>query len=310
MGLVGLEAEIVRAVERASPSVVGVSTLPTSGSSQPSASGSGLVVGDGRRVVTNDHVVRGRDRAMVRWPDGTEVEARLLGEDPPTDLALLELRRRGPPPAVWADSRALRVGQFAIALGNALGLPGGLTVSMGVVSALGRSLPGTEFLTEGFVQTDAAINPGNSGGPLVNSAGEVVGITTAVAAFAEGVGFAIPSNRAREFAEQVGRTGRVSRPWLGIVAAQRPSGRGRGAGEPVVPGVFVARVVPGGPAALAGLRAGDTITRVGGVGVDGLRRLLAAVADVPIGGAVDLEFARDAARWRTVLRVVEPTAAR
>lgn len=309
MPLAGLEAELVRTVERVSPSVVRVASGPSGSGDGLSASGSGLLVGDGTHVVTNDHVVRGRGRCRVSFADGREVPARLVGEDPPTDLALLEVPRHRFPAAAWGDSSQLRVGQLAIALGNSLGLPGDVTVSVGVVSALGRPLPGTEFLTEGLVQTDAAINPGNSGGPLVTSSGEVVGITTAVAAFAQGVGFAIPSRTAQAFVEQMAQNGRVSRPWLGVQAVSVPQGLSAD-GVPTASGVYLAQVTRGGPAGRAGLRGGDTVVGVGGETVDGLRGLLAALARIPLGGAVDVEFVRHGAALRTVLRVVDAAEAR
>ena len=174
----------------------------------------------------------------------------------------------------------------------ALGLPGGPTVSLGVVSALARPLPGTDFVFEGLVQTVAAINPGNSGGPLVDLTGSVVGINTAVVPFAQGVGFALPIHAAQRITAELRRTGRVVRPWVGVQVAELVPALARQVGLEPRSGLLVAEVVPRSPAHRGGLRAGDVLTAVGPFEVRTVRELLEALAKFPVGSDVNLGFRR------------------
>ncbi|MCI4369863.1 MAG: trypsin-like peptidase domain-containing protein, partial [Thermoplasmata archaeon] len=202
-------------------------------------------------------------------------------------------------------SDRLRVGQFALAIGNSLGLPGSPSVSFGVVSAVGRPLPWASHVLEGLVQTDAAINPGNSGGPLADLSGQVIGVNTAIVPFAQGVGFAVPSNTIRYVIDALLEHGRVVRPWLGIQAVTRLDGDGALA-HPV--GVYVAEVVDHGPAGLAGVQPGDVIVRIGPYPVLQLHDLLVALSRVPIGGAVDVNVRRGPSELSTIVRIVEAPA--
>ncbi|MCI4354791.1 MAG: trypsin-like peptidase domain-containing protein, partial [Thermoplasmata archaeon] len=227
--LAGLESEITRVVDSLRPAVVRLErpAQPFRGRDDPrppTGAGSGVLIDGTGWLLTNDHVVRGVKEVLVALANGEEVVGTVRGEDALTDLALVELPRGNYASARLGDSRQLRVGQLALAIGNSLGLPGEATVSMGVISALGRPLPGSDFILEGLVQTDAAINPGNSGGPLATLAGEVVGITTAIVTFAQGVGFAVPSDTARHVVAQLRKQGRVVRPWLGISVAELATG--------------------------------------------------------------------------------------
>ncbi|MCI4350891.1 MAG: trypsin-like peptidase domain-containing protein [Thermoplasmata archaeon] len=303
-----LESQLTDSVARLSRSVVRVTRAATPAlrgdrSGIPEASGSGVVIDPRGLVVTNDHVVRGAPSVRVALPDGREVAGERLGEDALTDLALLRIGRTDVPAVELGDSDALKVGQFALAVGNSLGLPGGPTASVGVISALGRPLPGSDFVFEGLLQTDAAINPGNSGGPLADIHGRVIGITTAVAPFAQGVGFAVPINTVRRITDQLLVQGRVARPWLGIMGVAHPSPGSE-------PGIDLASVIAGSPADLAGLRAGDRILAVGGKGSATLRDLLRRLSELPLGGAVDLTYRRAGSVRRTVVRIMEPTAPR
>src|SRR5579862_7568446 len=192
-----LEDELTAAVERLRPAVVQIHRrerrAPTpSEPLLPSGSGTGTVWDPAGRIVTNEHVVHAAEALEVTLPDGEVRSARVVGADPLTDIALIEVNGGRLTAATRGRSRDLRPGQIALAIGNALGLPGQPSVSLGVVSAVNRPLPGSDFVLEGLLQTDAAVNPGNSGGPLANLHGAVIGINTAVVPFAQGVGFAVP----------------------------------------------------------------------------------------------------------------------
>ncbi len=229
--------------------------------------GTGFVVDAAKGLaLTNHHVIRGASSVRVRLYDGRELSAEIVGVDPKTDLALLRLVS---PPAELVslplgDSDALEVGEWVLAIGNPLGFSSSVTA--GIVSAKGRSeVPmGGEATYVDFIQTDASINPGNSGGPLLNMSGQVVGINTAVSREGQGIGFAIPINMAREVLPQLERFGRVSRSWLGIYVGPVGEAAASAAGLERAQGAVVRRVIPGGPAAEAGLQEGDII-----VGFDG-----------------------------------------
>jgi S1-C subfamily serine protease len=249
------------AAAKVGPSVVALEVITGGGRR---GGGSGFVYAPGGLILTNSHVVRGAADIAVMFPDGRRFEAVRVGDDPPTDLALVRVPGADPAPVTLGDSSALLPGQIVIALGNPLGFQ--WTVTAGVVSALGRSLRSDSGrLIEGIIQTDAALNPGNSGGPLVSSAGEVVGVNTAVILGAQGICFAIPSKTAAFVAERLLRDGRVRRAWLGLAAQAGPGG------------VVVFEVQPDSPAADAGVRPGDILTALGETpltGVDDLHRLL------------------------------------
>jgi S1-C subfamily serine protease len=239
--------------------------------------GSGVIYDPQGHVLTNYHVVAGAKDMAVALPDGRTFDARIVGTDPDTDLAVIQIQGDNLPTATLGDSDQLAVGDQVVAIGNALGLPGGPTVTTGVVSALGRSIqepagdqgePGAVLYD--VIQTDAAINPGNSGGPLVDMNGHVIGINTMIAGLAEpgvpaqGIGFAIAVNSARPVADQLASTGRAVHPYIGIAfqwAGGATTRQLRSAGKP---GALVQRVASGSPAAKAGLQEGDVITAVDG----------------------------------------------
>jgi S1-C subfamily serine protease len=257
--------------------------------------GSGVIITPDGYVLTNDHVVRGASRLDAVLSDGSSIEARIVGEDPDTDLALLRLARGGLPTATIGDSSALRVGQLVVAIGNPLGLQA--TVTAGVISALHRTLRGVSGrLIEDVVQTDAALNPGNSGGALVDSAGRLIGITTAIVGGAQGICFAVPIDTAKWVVPELLREGRVVRGYLGLAGQTQPFDRrlGRRLGLAVPAGVLIASLAERGPAATAGLRAGDLILAVDGEPtptVDAIHRLLGRDA---IGRTLKLRVLREA----------------
>jgi S1-C subfamily serine protease len=242
--------------------------------------GSGVIIAPDGLVLTNSHVVQGRREARLVTPDGRTLEARVLGDDPDTDLALLRTGGAALPHARLGDSKQLRRGHLVVAIGNPLGFES--TVTAGVVSALGRSLrASTGRLIDDVIQTDAALNPGNSGGPLVSSRGEVVGINTAVILGAQGICFAVASNTASFVLGELIRHGRVRRAYVGVAAQTTPIPRrvAHAVGITAVLGATITTVEPDSPAAAAGLAPGDILVGLDGqivAGADDLIRLLNA----------------------------------
>ncbi len=261
---------VVDVAEHTGPAVVGIRRRgrehdPDNPFAPVLGSGSGVIITPDGYVLTNDHVVRGAPRLDAVLPDGTSIEARIVGEDPDTDLALLRLARGGLSAATLGQSGRLRAGQLVVAIGNPLGLQA--TVTAGVISALHRTLRGVSGrLIEDVIQTDAALNPGNSGGALVDSAGRVIGITTAIIGGAQGICFAVPIDTAMWVVPELLREGRVVRGYLGLAGQTQPFDRrlGRRLGLEVPAGVLVASLAEAGPAAAAGLRPGDLILAVDG----------------------------------------------
>ncbi|HTT15645.1 MAG TPA: trypsin-like peptidase domain-containing protein [Thermoplasmata archaeon] len=297
MALSALETQITDAIAAISPSVASVETLRLTGRrgrrvvAAPAAA-SAVVLDRAGYLITNQHVVDGTSQLRVHLADGRELPGEVVGGDAVTDVALVRVEASDLPAARPGSSESLRVGQFVLAVGNALGLPGGPTVSAGVVSALGRPLPGSDFIFEGLVQTDAAINPGNSGGPLVDLSGSVIGINAAMVPFAQGVGFAIPFHAVARIADELRQKGRVVRPWIGVqVADLGPELARQYALEPRS-GLLVAEVVPRSPAHRAGLRAGDVVQQFGPFEVRSVRDLLEAMSKFPVGSDVAIGFRR------------------
>ena len=262
-----LEARITSAVESLAPSVAGVASLRLEGrrGNGPFATpgqATAMVIDREGYLVTNQHVVDRATDLRVHLADGRDLPAEVVGGDAVTDVAVVRVDAIDAPAVRFGDSEALKVGQIVLAVGHALGLPGGPTVSTGVVSALGRPLPGSDFIFEGLIQTDAAINPGNSGGPLADLSGSVIGVNTAMVPFAQGVGFAIPIHAVRRIADELRRQGRVVRPWIGVTVAElRPELARQYHLEPWS-GLMVAEVVRRSPAHRAGLRPADVLRQV------------------------------------------------
>ncbi|MCO5169642.1 MAG: Do family serine endopeptidase [Planctomycetes bacterium] len=277
------------------------------------SSGTGFVVRADGIAVTNDHVVAQAKRVLARLDDGTEVEARVVGTDPLSDVAVLRLEPRpdGAPyvPVELGDSDALDVGDWVIAVGNPFGLD--QTVTAGIVSAKGRSRVGIAAY-EDFIQTDAAINPGNSGGPLVSLDGRVVGVTTAIATRSggyQGVGFAIPVAMTRDVIEDILVHGRVVRGWIGVSIQDASAELAERLGLGRRGGALISGVLPGGPAEQAGLRAGDLIVAAGGRPVEDSTRLRHQIGRAPQGRPIELGIVRDGAEHVVSVDVVERPSA-
>jgi Do/DeqQ family serine protease len=242
-------------------------------------------------ILTNNHVIENAQEIIVRLSDQRKFTARLVGRDPKTDLAVLKVDAPRPlPVAELGDSNQLRVGQWAIAIGNPFGLD--RTVTVGIVSATARTRVGvTQY--DNFIQTDASINPGNSGGPLLNIDGKVVGINTAIVAAGQGIGFSIPINQAREVMQQLITRGRVVRGWLGIVIQDLTDQLAGSFGVNEREGVLVADVMKGSPADAAGLKPGDIVVELGGSPIKEVPDLQRRVAAVRPGQTMKLTVIRE-----------------
>lgn len=304
------QSEIEDSVERLGSSVVTINTTRLSrnfmyGVSPTMGSGSGIVVDKKGYVVTNNHVLEGSENVEVVLPNGESRQGEVLGSDPATDIAVVKIEGGDFTAATLADSDKVKPGKMVLAIGNTFSLPGGPTVSLGVVSAVGRPLPWADFIFEGLLQTDAAINPGNSGGPLANLSGEVIGINTAMIPFAQGVGFAIPANTVKRIMGDILDNGRVVRPWIGISGMDLNSRLARAYNFRNEKGVLVARVSDGSPAYHAGLAQGDVITAMGDRNINGMKDLIGYISGETIGEAVEVLFSRGNASFRTKIRLEE-----
>ena len=277
--------------------------------------GSGFIVDKSGIVLTNNHVVAGADEVIVRLPDNRRLAARVLGSDPPTDVAVVRIDK---PPGdlqtvTLGDSDRVRVGDYVLAIGNPLGL--GQTVTMGIVSAknrvLGEKLGDIDPRYEDFIQTDAAINQGNSGGPLFNFRGEVIGINAAIInpGIAMNVGFAIPINIARQIAEQIRKAGRVARGFLGVSGEDFTPERAAEMRVPFAPGALINAVGRSTPAAAAGLRPNDVVVECAGKPIDGYRKLIAVVALLRPGEKAKLVLSRQGQRVDTTVTLGAPGGA-
>jgi S1-C subfamily serine protease len=286
--------DIARIVNNIKESVVTIATeiphiLSLFGYKEFTGFGSGFVIEPGY-VITNAHVVRGAARVVILYHDGVSEEAEVIALDSQRDLALLRIDRNIKV-ASLGDSDSINVGEIVLAIGSPLGLPGP-SVTLGVVSAVGRTIIGEDIILEDLIQTDAAINPGNSGGPLVNAEGKVIGITTAIIPYAQGIGFAIPVNSAKRFIEMFKRFGRPVRAWIGVYVAQVTPQIAYTMGLTISEGVMVVRVIPGSPAHRARMREGDVIVKANEKLIKNVKDLRVAIEEGIDKGYVELEVYR------------------
>ena len=278
------EDKIVEMLENISKSVVNINTLrvfhdlfyqviPVKGV------GSGFIFDERGYILTNYHVIEGAKKITVTLTDGRVFEGKLVGAYRSLDIAVLKIEAGNLVAAKLGNSDKLRVGQRVFAIGNPFGLAGGPTVTSGVISAIKRTIRSERGVFRDLVQTDAAINPGNSGGPLVNVDGEVIAINTAIIPFAQGIGFAIPINIAKEIAKDIITYGSYTRPWLGIVGVSLNQQIAEYYNLPVKRGVLVVRVTPNGPADKAGIKRGDIIIEFDNKRIDRIEDLQGILAE-------------------------------
>ena len=272
--------------------------------------GSGVIVTADGYILTNNHVIDGADVVYVRTSDNRKLDAKVIGSDPKTDIAVIKVNVKGLKPIVIGDSDKLRVGEWVIAIGSPLGENLARTVTQGIVSAKGRANVGLADY-EDFIQTDAAINPGNSGGPLVNINGELVGVNTAIASRTggfEGIGFAVPSNMAKAVLTSLITTGKVTRSYLGVTLQDIDDNLAKAMHLKAGEGALVGTVVEGSPAAKSGLKTGDVIIDYNGVKVASSVSLRNAIASQAPGSTVNLRVFRDGSVKNFTVRLEEQVA--
>jgi len=306
MDLRDLSREIASIVKKVKQSVVTISTViphPMSflGYEPVKGYGSGFIIAPGY-VVTNAHVVSGASRVYVIFSDGYASEAVIIAIDPHRDLALLQTSEHGEPIKL-GDSDRLEVGEIVLAIGSPLGLLEN-SVTMGVVSAVGRSISSRDILLEDLIQTDAAINPGNSGGPLINLMGEAVGVATAIIPFAQGIGFAIPINTVKRFIEMIKKYGKPLRAWIGVYVMPLNPTISALYKIPVQEGLLIVRIIPGSPAERSGLLEGDIILAVDGKLAKRIGDLRKAIEESIDRGYVELEVMRGSGIFRVRTRIL------
>ncbi|HZQ10741.1 MAG TPA: trypsin-like peptidase domain-containing protein [Anaerolineae bacterium] len=310
-----LEQDVTAVSQRVSPAVVFVgieANVRQFSEPIPIGNGSGAIIDTQGHILTNNHVVESAQALKVTLTDGRTFDATVVGRDPATDLAVIQIHGDNLPTIPLGDSNALQTGQFVVAIGNALGLEGGPTVTVGVVSALHRTIQEQNGASiSDLIQTDAAINPGNSGGPLVNLSGELVGINTATPGTTSegfqpsGIGFAIAVNQAKPVMQQLMANGRVVRPYLGIVPLTVTPAIQAQAGLSVNKGVILITVAGGSPAERAGLQEGDVVVAADGKAVTTDQELRDAIQAHKIGDTIQLTIIRNGRQSTVRAQLIE-----
>lgn len=311
------QTTVTEAVQKISPAVVTiVGVIPGQMTvfgytGDRTVSGSGFFISEQGHVVTNNHVVEGTTEVSIILSDGTQEKAQIVGRDVYSDIAVLKVEGNVPAVAVLGNADALQPGETVIAIGSPLGYFQN-TVTVGVVSALGRSIDsGRGYMIENLIQTDAAINHGNSGGPLINLAGEVVGVNTLVVRstssgdVAEGLGFAIPINTAQAVAQQIVEKGYFARPFLGVSYQLITPSIAAAYNLPVEWGAYVTRVAEHSPASQAGLHPDDIIVRVGAIAIDAQHSFINALFAYQPGDEVTIEYVRQGEHRETQVTLGE-----
>lgn len=306
----GIEEILVDSVTKISKSVVNISSVriiqdqifrvfPVQGV------GSGVIIDKTGNVLTNYHVIDDAERLQVTLTDGRIFKGKIVGVDPPTDLAVIKIETREDIPfANLGDSSKLKAGQIVLAIGNPFGLTGGPTVTSGIVSSLNRRIETENGMLE-LIQTDAAINPGNSGGPLVNTSGEVVAINTANMPYAQGIGFAVPVNIAKEILNELMEKGRVRRPWIGITSTKITSNLASYYRLPQSDGVLVIKIEPSSPAYHADIRKGDIIKVIDKEKIDNPSQISEYIRKKHVNDIITFTINRNGKSMQIILQLEE-----
>jgi serine protease Do len=269
--------------------------------------GSGFIFDKEGYIITNNHVIEGADQIKVKLNNEKEFDAKIIGRDPSTDIAVIKIKSAHNLPVVTlGDSDAMKVGQWVVAIGSPFGLEH--TVTAGIISAKGRVIGSGPY--DDFIQTDASINPGNSGGPLINMKGEVIGINTAIVAGGQGIGFAIPINIAKGIVEQLIKSGEVTRGWIGVAIQSLSDELAEYYGIEKGQGVLVTEVFPGDPADKAGIQPKDIIIEINGKEVGKSRTLSRVVADIKVGTTAKIKVLRNGRKKTFNVRVAERESAK
>lgn len=307
------EKDVIAAIQKVSPAVVSVATLRVIQESLFDAVpvrglGSGIIFDSNGGILTNHHIVEDAERVEVVTSDGKKFQGEVLGSDAMSDVAVVRVDGEGLPAVKLGDSDKLVVGQIAIAIGNPYGflLPGP-TATVGAISALKRHIHVEGRMYEDLIQTDASINPGNSGGPLVDSSGSVIGVNTANIPFAQGIGFAIPTNTARRIAKEIIEHGRVVRPYLGVAGLTLNRDIAESYELPHQNGVLVVKVGRGSPADRAGVSAGDIILEADNKLLKTSEDLQHVVQDKKVGENLELSIARSQRQGKISVTLQEIT---
>jgi len=312
-----MEEEIIKTIQEIKKSVVTVSTTvliphvhglfidehPVKGV------GSGVIIDSKRHILTNNHVIRDAQEVDIILSGNVTCKGKVIGGDVTTDIAVIEIEKKGVKAATLGDSTKVNVGQSVFAIGSPLGLAGEPTVTRGVISALSRSLETPQFLIEDLLQTDAAINPGNSGGPLIDLEGNVIGINTAIVASAQGIGFAIPINKAKRIATELIEHGKIIRPYLGVVGVDITQQIFQYYNLAVPEGTIIARMAKGGPAHKAGLQLGDIVVQAGDHPVKRMKDLLVAVSSHRPGDTLEITAIRNKIEIKVTINLEAPPGA-
>ena len=307
--LCGAEGNIIQVAKTVGPSVVSVSNMQSPGGGKPleeAALGSGFIVSKDGLIVTNAHVVQDAEAIKVDLADGRNFDARILGADPRIDIAVIQIQVSNLPMVTFGDSDKLQVGQQAIAIGNPLGFE--RTVTVGVVSALNRVIPGGGASLRDLIQTDASINPGNSGGPLLDSCGRVIGVNSAIVAAQGGeggLGFAIPINTARQAVSQVVSTGHISVPWIGIAYGDVTPDIAKQLHLPVSKGVIVGSVAPNSPAEAAKVQKGDIVVSLNGKDIEDGTPIQEYIRTAKVGDTATLGIIRKGKKMTVTMTLQE-----
>jgi serine protease Do len=307
------EEKTIKAIEKVSPSVVSISTARTIrydlfSTMEVKGVGSGIIMNPEGYVLTNNHVIEGSRKVDVFLSDGKKFEGRVVGTDPSTDIGVIKVEGQNFYSGEFGNSENLQPGQTVIAIGNSLGLSGGPTATIGVISAVKRNIQSPEGILENMIQTDAAINPGNSGGPLVDSTGKIIGINNAIIPYAQGIGFAIPINTAVDVANELLVYGRVVRPWIGIIGLDMSPALASYYNLASDHGALIVRINEDSPAEHARLRPGDIIVQIEGALVKGVEDVRKAIWKRKVGEKVRIKIIRKNEQFTEDLQLDEMPA--